>query len=519
MSDTQQTGARVTTTWWRWSAAPTSTDWRVALATFVAALFTYLSNMSLLPLNPDSLPNAFLPVSVLEDGDMAFSPFEAPFMFVWSMKRDGDAEIGMHVQSLSATPPGSQKAFIEHYRDGELKFRGPKYYLVPTVRERASTGEPLFVGTFGFAAGLTALPLAALAHLGGVRLADDPAAVWGLAKLTAAMLAAGSVMLIYLTAVGFVPRMRALLLAGAYALGTCIWAVSSQSLWQQTPEIFLLSLGVFCLLRIPKTWVRGAAAGLAFSAAAACRPTAALVALVVAGWLLVSDRRALVAYVLAALPLALATLAYNTYYFGAPFDFGQLAAGERVAKFKTGSADVWQTPFWRGAAGLLFSPSRGMLIYSPILAAAFAGAVLVWRDPRYREMRWLTFAVIALWTPAFLWFDWWGGWAYGYRPLVDSVPLLAVLCLPALASLFDRPVWRAVFVPLLAWSVLVQGLGAFAYSPWGWNVKVIDSQGNRANVDLPEYRDRLWSFRDWQIAYLIANFQQARAERAVPVRF
>ena len=220
-----------------------------------------------------------------------------------------------------------------------------------------------------------------------------------------------------------------------------------------------------------------------------------------------------------ALPLALAAVAYNAYYFDAPFDFGQLAAGERVAKFKTGSADVWQTPFWLGAAGLLFSPSRGMLIYSPILVAAFAGAVLVWRDARYREMRWLTLAVIALWTPAFLWFDWWGGWAYGYRPLVDSVPLLAVLCLPALASLFDRPVWRAVFVPLLAWSVLVQGLGAFAYSPWGWNVKVIDSQGNRANVDLPEYRDRLWSFRDWQIAYLIANFQQARAERAVPVRF
>lgn len=495
------------------------TERRVALAAFAAALLVYLSNASVFPLNADTAPNAYLPASVLGDGDLAFSPFEAPFMFGWrAAGREGDVQI--HVTHWNQVPPGSDKTFAEHYRDGRLKFDRERYYLVPTLRERPQTGEPLFVGTFGPLAGLVALPLAAAAHLAGLRLWADPAAAWGLAKLTAASLIAASVALVYLSAVGFVSRGRALLVAAAYALGTCVWAVSSQSLWQQTPVIFFLSLGIFCLLRLPSGWRRGLAAGLALSAAATCRPTAALVALAAAAWLALSDRRAFAAFALGALPLAGAILAFNVHYFGSPFDFGQLAAGARVARYKTGSPELWQTPLWLGAAGLLVSPSRGLLVYSPFLAAAFAGAVLAWKDPRYRELRFLTLAVPALWIPSFLWFDWWGGWGFGYRPIVDSMPLLAMLCVPALAPILERPGRRAVFAAALAWSVLVQSLGAYAYAPWGWNAKLVDAAaGTRADVDRPAYRERLWSLRDSQIGYLIANFRQARAEREQVVSY
>jgi hypothetical protein len=61
--------------------------------------------------------------------------------------------------------------------------------------------------------------------------------------------------------------------------------------------------------------------------------------------------------------------------------------------------------------------------------------------------------------------------------------------------------------------VLVQGLGAFAYSPRGWNAKVIDPAGTLADVDQRAYRDRLWSFRDWQIGYLLSHFSEARLQR------
>lgn len=490
--------------------------WRAAVGLFAGALALYLANLSLVPLATDSIPNAYLPSSLLGDADLAFSPFEAPGMFLWKLHGTSGEAAGADVQFWSQTPPGESGTFADLYAERRLEFDGWKYYVVPTVRSRASTGEPLFVGVFGPFPGLIALPVVALAQMFGARLWDQVPMVAS-AKLTAAALVAGSVVLIYLIALAYLPARHAALLATAYGAGTCVWAISSQALWQQTAELFFLALGAFFLVRVPTPAWRGALAGLAFSMAAACRPTAAFVALLVGAWLAFSDRRALAAFALSALPLAAAVAAFNQYYFGSPFDFGQLAAGARIAQYKTGSPELWQTPVWVGAAGLLASPSRGLFVYSPFLAMGIAGAVLAWREERYRPLRVLTLAVPALWLPAFAWFDWWGGWTFGYRPIVDSVPLLAVLCIPVLARVLGHPLWRGALAVALAWSVFVQALGAFAYSPWGWDARLVDAaRGERASIDLPAYRHRLWSFSDWQIGYLITHFAEARAERARP---
>jgi hypothetical protein len=381
------------------------------------------------------------------------------------------------------------------------------------VRARAATGEPLFVSAFGPAAGLVGLPVAAAGQALGAQ-PRNPYDVYLLARITAALLTAGSVAMVFLTALGFTTQGRALLLAGAYALGSCVWTLSSQALWQQTSELFFLSVGALFMVRGERAWLRGAATGLAFALAAACRPTAALVALAAACYLLMSDRRAFAADLLAALPVALSLLAYNLYYFGVVLEFGQLAAAAEVARIKTGSSDLWQTPLWLGAAGLLLSPSRGLLVYTPFLAAAFAGAALAWKEERYARLRVLTVAIAALWLPAFAWFDWWGGWTYGYRPIVDSAPLLAMLCAPAIDRILSSQVWKAALAAALAWSVFIQVLGVLAYTPWQWNARSLDAAGTLANIDFPQYRYRLWSVQDSQIAYLIGNFESARAARS-----
>ena len=458
-------------------------DRRLALAAFVAALLVYLASGSAVPDSHDTTPNAYVAVSVLNDGDAAFSASEMPFLFRWSGGAGRD----------------------------ERRLVGPRYFLVPTSRRRPGDDEALFVSAFGPAAGLVALPAAALAQAFGSDLQRDPMAVFRSARVTAALLTAGSVALVFLTAAGFTTRARALLLAAAYAFGTCVWSISSNSLWQQTPALFFLSLGTLCLTRGGTAWSRGAAAGLAFSVAAACRPTAALAALAAAAYLLAADRRSLAAYLLAALPVGVAAMAHNAYYFGFPLEFGQLLANAPLAERKTGSAALWQTPIWVGAAGLLASPSRGLLVFSPFLGAAFAGAVIAWREPRYRSLRFIPVAVLLLWLPSFMWFDWWGGWTYGYRPIVDSVPLLAVLCIPVLENAFARPALKVLLLAAVAWSVAVQALGVLAYTPSQWNARVVD--GVPADVDLPEHRVRLWSLRDSQIGFLVANFSEARAAR------
>ncbi len=474
----------------------------LALLSFIVPLSAYLASGALIP--ADTMPNAYVAASVLVDGDPVFSPLEVPLMFVWK-ERQGDGEVLVNVQSWDQRT-SSGASYGEELRDGRLSLFGPRYFIVSTQRAQVATGERFFASTFGPTAGLVGLPLLATAVTLGADL-SDPFVLFRLAKWTAAALTAGSATLVFLTALAYLSPGRALLLAALYAFGTCVWSISSQALWQQTAALFFLSLGVLCLVRVEGTWLRGLASGSAFAVAAACRPTGAIVLLVAAGYLAWVNRRAVLPYVLAVLPFAFALMAYNSYYFGSPLEFGQLAAGAAVAKAKTGSTELWQTPVWLGAAGLLLSPSRGLLIYTPFLAAAFAGAAMTWRDERYVALRFLTVAVPSLWLPAFAWFDWWGGWTYGYRPIVDSAPLLAVLCVPALAAL-HRPAWKTAFAVAAAWSVFVQILGVTTYVPDGWNAQRRD--GTPANIDLPEHRDRLWSFRDWQIGDLVAQLAAPR---------
>ncbi|HEX7052615.1 MAG TPA: hypothetical protein VF211_01620 [Burkholderiales bacterium] len=474
---------------------------RSAVLLFAAASLVYLASAPAVPYSHDTTANAQVAVSLLRDGDPVFTAREAPLLFIWAEKR-GEASVPVTVQSW--TQPAAQGTYGDAYRSGRLVLVAPRYFVVPTTQQRG--GEPLFASAFGPAAGLTAVPAALAAAALGAEL-EDPFVMFRAAGVTAALLTAASVAAVFLAALAFLSARRAALLAALYAFGTCVWTLSSQALWQQTAEIFFLSLGVLCFVRGQGAWTRGALAGLAFAAAAACRPTAAVVALAAAADLAWAHRRALLAYGAAALPVALAVLAYNLYYFGAPLDFGQLAAGAAVAQWKTGSPEVWQTPLWLGAAGLLASPARGLLVYSPFLAAAFVGAALAWRDERYAALRFLGVAVPLLWLPAFAWFDWWGGWTYGYRPIVDSAPLLAVLCIPALAAL-RRPAAKAAFAAAAGWSLFVQVLGATLYAPDGWNAQRRD--GTPANIDLAEHRARLWSFRDWQIGDLIAQLAEGR---------
>ena len=268
-----------------------------------------------------------------------------------------------------------------------------------------------------------------------------------------------------------------------------------------------------------------------------------MVVVAVTAYLALAHRRALPAYVLAGLPLALLLGWYNAHYLGSPFQFGQSLVAPRLALAKTGVADPWQTPLWEGAAGVLVSPSRGLLVYSPFMAFAFWGVWVTWRNRTFATLRPLAVAVAALLCVGFKWYDWWGGWSFGYRPVVDTMPLLAVFLIPVLDTIWKRKVLLSAFGTLLAWSVLVQVVGAFAYDVTSWNgmreyelsmpgrgqpVSVIgDAEAGRLvraegarvlrvhtmDVDRPEYRYRLWSVRDNQIFYFLRTFRESRERK------
>lgn len=523
----------------------------IAFALFVVLTFVYLANRDVLP-GDDATPSVRLALQMIDNGRLSLLPSEAPTMFTWTLQ--SGEPLASPPRSLDEVSQG--KTAREFYRAGVIKVAGPKYYLAPTTRIDAETQEPVYASTFGVGAAMSALPVLIPLQLALLDLRKFPVLMWHAAKLSASLYVAGAAAIVFLIALRFTTRGRALALAAALGLGTCVWSTSSQSLWQHGPNEFFLALGIYFFLAIgdrdPRTGgstediatsPRAALfSGLAFGAATGCRPTSALFAWTIAIYLIRHDRKVARGFILGALPFAFALGAYGTYFFGAPWRTGQGVGGAAIALAKTGSAHVFQTPPWEGLAGLLLSPSRGLFVFSPFLLVALWGIWIVWRSADYPRLRVLSIAALFVLLLESAHFDWWGGWSYGYRHIVDLTVVLAVLAAPAMSAACANAVRNIGFGALVLWSVGVQFVGAFAYDVQGWNGLVrytfegpdgkrvtalgdveaaaLDDLGAKLiertplDIDLPENRKRLWSFSDNEISYYVEHYTESRAAKA-----
>ena len=109
------------------------------------------------------------------------------------------------------------------------------------------------------------------------------------------------------------------------------------------------------------------------------------------------------------------TLVVNAARYGSPLQFGY------------GSAVAWSTPIWVGFPGALISPGRGVLWAFPAVALSVVGAVALWRSKRRLEAVALSAVPAVLFLEACQYFDWVGGWDWGFRLFEPAYPLLAVL--------------------------------------------------------------------------------------------
>jgi len=507
-------------------------DWVVCLLAFLALLGVYHANGDFLP-GHDATPNVYLPLSVLNDGNLTFNAEEAPFMFLWKVQTDDGERYANFLR-------WEQDPWFRHaYDAGALGVLRERYFLTPTRRD----GE--YVGLSGIGAGLVAFPAIALLESFTGDLMTKPATLWHAAKTVAALLIAGSAILVYLIARRYEPPLTALLILCAYALGTNVWSTSSQALWQHAPNTFFLTLGAWAWLRVPDARRFAMLSGLCFAIAVMCRPTSAVYVLTALAFLVLVERPALPAFLAGVLPIAAVLAWFNYTYLGSPFIFGQTSAGAAAISIgKTGSPEVWRpasVPLQ--AAGQLLSPSRGLLVFSPFLAFSFWGAWRIMRDSTLRWQQPLVAGVLGVMLLTAAWVDWWGGWSYGPRLLVDTMPLMAVFLCPVMAWILKER-WRlGLFSLLIAWSILAQVVGAFAYDLGGWNnvlaypVRLEDSDvpvfvGDRAeaealararggtvldavrrDIDKPEHRSRLWSVSDNQILHHLKHWSESRENK------
>ncbi|TME05139.1 MAG: hypothetical protein E6I69_10445 [Chloroflexi bacterium] len=121
-----------------------------------------------------------------------------------------------------------------------------------------------------------------------------------------------------------------------------------------------------------------------------------------------------------------ATLLVNQARFGSPLEFGY------------GGSVAWSTPLWVGLPGALVSPGRGVLWEFPAIILSGIGTAALWRTGKRPEALALAGVPAVLLLEACQYFDWVGGWDWGFRFFQPALPLVAVLAGVGIPSLPKR---------------------------------------------------------------------------------
>ena len=316
-------------------------------------------------------------------------------------------------------------------------------------------------------------------------------------KLSASLVAALSVGVLYLALRKVAPRRSSLLLSAVYGVAGSTWSISSQSLWRQGFTELSFALLLCALLREPESptyafWIGGAVALLVSNA-----PHYIPFALLFGVFFFLRQPRRLWLF---CVPLVMAgglTLAYNLQYFGSVWGAYYVPRIHRRILFSS----VYHS--WDGFAGQLISPSRGLLIFMPWAVFAMWGCVRAWRENKFGWERYSILGMAIVFSLHARLQGWWAGWCFGPRYLTDFLPLLVFFILPVWSAIRARTVLRVAFGVAVAVALWVQIVGACYYHARG--------RGNwdsfPVSVDLDH--KRLW---DWQDTIISRSWNGKRPE-------
>jgi hypothetical protein len=329
----------------------------------------------------------------------------------------------------------------------------------------------------------------------GVTLAFSLFAMFG-----ANLYALATVLLTYFTARRWSSQWPAFLAAVALFFGTPLWYYATvEPLSAHVAGAFAVSLTLWLLAcwwspqgRM-SPWREGGlwlGAGLAMGLATLVRWQLALFALPLAG-LLIHRRRLRLLLPFGAGFAALAAWVPLSWWrmFGSPFVIP--AAEQNRMTFL-----VWPTYL----AQVLFSGEKGLFVWAPLTALALLGLVVLYRTERSLSVALaVAFALQALINASV--YDWWAGWGFGMRRMVELYPVFALgLALLINGTAFGgrRRAWSALAhlltVLCVAWSVLL------LFSHLNFVNTVLDRpQGDTAGR---EVRHQLFE-SNWEITRLV----------------
>lgn len=337
----------------------------------------------------------------------------------------------------------------------------------------ARTNGRLLYG-FGHGTSMLSIPFVATMDLLGISPATA-AGEYNLAgeiiveKMLAALLMASLIIVFFRTASLLLDWRWSAVIAIGTGLGTSVWSTASRGMWAHTWEIMLGGIVASLLLAsaLRGTSIRPALLATLLSWMFFGRPIGAIPVVAVSIYIMACRPREMMVYAITGALWMSAFAAYSMRIFGTLVPYYYLSNDPRGMGIH----------FEQGLYGVLLSPSRGIFIYSPVLAVVVFLTARYWRSIADRALALVSISTIGAITLASAAHpEWWGGNSYGPRLLCDAIPwfvllaIMAIAAMPAALRTIRTPA-IAVGAALLLVSIVINAHGAFSFTTLDWNDK------------------------------------------------
>ena len=268
----------------------------------------------------------------------------------------------------------------------------------------------------------------------------------------------------------------------AYALGTAAFHISAQDTWTHAPAQFCLAAVLYIVVSEPRHRSWHLLAGLLIGLMVAARPQSLALALPLLLWIAYRNGILIgVWYALGGLLPALFLLGYDMHYFGAP-NFGGYEG------IIGGGWNLSGLP--KALLGLLVSPNRGALIFSPFLLFCIYGAGVGLRHQE-RRYRTLALALVVGLISALLLTASWRAWhailSYGSRYSADALPYLALCGGFAIDRVLSHGLWRRLFATTVVVSILIHSLAVY-WEIFSWNQMIRSER----HLKIRDFEEAAW---------------------------
>jgi hypothetical protein len=288
-----------------------------------------------------------------------------------------------------------------------------------------------------------------------------------------------------------------MLIAFGAALGTQVLSTASRGLWSDTWGILLVGFVIYMLLAhgSGRRQLRPVLLATLLAWSYFVRPTNSIAIVAVTAYMFFYCRPLFIRYAAVGAAWLAAFVAYSWFHFG-----------HVLPSYYLASRLTFQT-FWIALAGNLISPSRGLLVFVPVIIFLFYLLIRYAKDLKFRRLAILSLAIIVAHLIVVSGFSpWYGGHCFGPRYTASLVPWFALIGILAIKA---RVSWREKHEPagysrrwkteiafgatLLLISVFINARGAMNGATALWNVIPV-------NVD--EHPERVW---DWKHPQFLAT--------------